>query len=172
MLDTIARYIVNVPDRSGARALQFILGPIADRLSSQVSDSAGLAIFGAASPIVKAVNVFHAFANGVPVLKAANTNMAALAGTVLTATFNVFCFYIDSGGNLTSAMGTAGVAFTNIVFPIVPVRQAMIGYVIINPTGAGSFVGGTTNLDDATVVPNAVYVNTIGAFDPSIILGF
>jgi hypothetical protein len=44
----------------------------------------------------------------------------------------------------------------------------MIGFVIINPTGTGPFVGGTTALDDATVVPNAVFVNVTGAFDPSI----
>jgi hypothetical protein len=36
----------------------------------------------------------------------------------------------------------------------------MIGFVIVNPTGTGDFVGGTTDLDDATVAPNAVYVNT------------
>lgn len=40
---------------------------------------------------------------------------------------------------------------------------------IINPTGTGDFVGGTTALDDATVVPNAVYLNgNIGPFDPSV----
>ena len=31
--------------------------------------------------------------------------------------------------------------------------EVSIGFVIINPTGSGSFVGGTTALDDATVVP-------------------
>ena len=41
---------------------------------------------------------------------------------------------------------------------------------IINPTGTGNFVGNTTALDDVTVVPNAVYVNTIGAFDPTVLI--
>ena len=41
--------------------------------------------------------------------------------------------------------------------------EVVIGYVIINPTGTGNFVGGTTELDDSTVVPNAVFVNTQGA---------
>lgn len=172
MQDTIARYLTNVNDRASARALQFMIGAVADRMSSQTLINAGLAIFGAASPIVKAVNAFHAFANGVPVLKIANTNMAALSGTVLNATFNVFCFYIDQNGVLTSQMGAAGVAFSNVVFPVVPKGQAQIGYTLINPTGTGAFVGGTTALDDATVVPNAVHVSTTGAFDPSIILGY
>ena len=43
---------------------------------------------------------------------------------------------------------------------------------VISPTGTGNFVGGTTPLDDATVVPNAAYVNLVAAsFDPTVILG-
>jgi len=42
----------------------------------------------------------------------------------------------------------------------------MIGFAIINPTGTGNFVGGTTPLDDATVVPNAVYIDTPYPLDP------
>ncbi len=49
-----------------------------------------------------------------------------------------------------------------MVFPTVPTNEAVLGFVEINPTGSGNFVGGTTALDDGTVVPNAVYVNTIG----------
>jgi hypothetical protein len=54
--------------------------------------------------------------------------------------------------------------------PTVPVGKAQLGFVIINPTGTGPFVGGTTPLGDATVVPNAAYVNTIGPFDQTVIL--
>ena len=32
--------------------------------------------------------------------------------------------------------------------------------------GTGNFVGGTTALDDATVIPTAVYVNTPCVFAP------
>lgn len=90
--------------------------------------------------------------------------MAALAGTVTNAKFNVFAFYVDAAGTLTSAMGTEGATLTAVVFPTVATTKAVIGFVIINPTGTGNFVGGTTALDDATVVPNAVYVNTPGVF--------
>jgi hypothetical protein len=47
----------------------------------------------------------------------------------------------------------------------------MVGFLIIHPSGTGNFVGGTTALDDATVVPNAVYVSPTGAFDPYAVTG-
>jgi hypothetical protein len=97
--------------------------------------------------------------------------MPALSGTVVNATFNVFCFFVDSGGTVTSAMGTAGASLAAVQFPQFPVKKTMIGFVIINPTGTGNFVGGTTALDDATVVPNAVYVSPSGGFDPACTIG-
>lgn len=120
----------------------------------------GLAIKAGSSAIVKAATLCKALVNGVLVSIAANTDMAALAGTVVNATFNVFVFSITSAGTLTTSMGTAGATLGAVVFPTVPADSAVIGFVIINPTGTGNFVGGTTALDDATVVPNAVYVNT------------
>ncbi len=171
MKNTIAQHLKNVNDPTSRLALQKIINPIADRMSSFLTASAVLAIKAGASALVKADEVIYAFAAGTPVTKVADTDMAALAGTVVNATFNVFCFYIDNAGTLTSAMGTAGATYTAVKFPTVPVGKAMIGYVIINPTGTGNFVGGTTALDDATVVPTAVYVNTVGAFDPTILTG-
>ncbi len=53
-----------------------------------------------------------------------------------------------------------------VVFPTLAEGVVAIGFAIINPTGTGNFVGGTTALDDATVVPNAVYVNTVAPFFP------
>ena len=60
-------------------------------------------------------------------------------------------------------MGVEGATRAAVVFPTVPTNEAVAGFVEINPTGTGNFVGGTTVLDDATVVPNASYVNIIGA---------
>jgi hypothetical protein len=57
-----------------------------------------------------------------------------------------------------------------VKFPAIQVNKALIGFVIINPTGTGNFVGGTTALDDGTVIPGALYVNTVGAFDPSALI--
>jgi hypothetical protein len=94
--------------------------------------------------------------------------MAALSGTVANAKFNVYVFFIDSAGTLTSRMGTAGATLATVKWPEFPENKACIGFVIINPTGTGDFVGGTTALDDATVVPGATYVNTPYPFDPTV----
>lgn len=140
---------------------------------TQLLVSGALAIKGASNVLAKTTAVIYAvFAdpnvqtNGpLLVTKAANTDMAALSGTVVNATFNTFSFFMDAAGNLTSAMGTAGTSLATLRLAKKPAGTVQLGFVIINPTGAGNFVGGTTNLDDATVVPNAVYVNTVGAFN-------
>lgn len=170
MIDTIRRWINTLPNLTYQRALRQTLEPIGDRLSSVCLNSAGLVIKSASSPTVKAGTAFYATANGKLITKAANTDMAALSGTVTNATFNVYAFFVDSAGTLTSAMGTEGATLAAVQFPPVPETKAYIGFVVINPTGTGNFVGGTTNLDDGTVVPNAAYVSLTGPFDPSILI--
>lgn len=154
-------------DREVARK---ILAPLADRMSSHCFTSAGLAIKTAGSALVKAGNITYAIAQGKLQKIAANTDMAALSGTVTNAKFNVFAFFIDSAGNLSSAMGTEATTLGGVVVPPPPVGAATIGYAIINPTGTGNFVGGTTPIDDATVVPNAAYINLTGPVDPSVLI--
>lgn len=172
MLDAVDKYINAMPDPRMKLALGVLLRRVADNLSSQVfSPGAGLAIKAASSPLVKAGTAFRAVANGAPQVVAANTDMAALSGTVTNAKFNVFVFFIDRAGALTTLMGREGATVGAIQWPDFPEKKAAIGCVFINPTGTGDFVGGTTALDNATVVPNAVYVNFIGAVDPSIVVG-
>lgn len=160
-----------VKDRNDAYQLQFILQDIYNRLRSQTLSSAGLVIKTASSALVKAGSVTHAVANGVLVQKAANTDMAVLSGTVTNAAFNVFVFTVDSAGTLYTQMGTEGGSLAAVRWPDIDPKRAIIGFVIINPTGTGNFVGGTTALDNGTVVPNATYVNTQGAFDPTAYTG-
>lgn len=143
------------------------------RAKVQLLNSGALAIKAGGSAIVKIGAAIYATAVNaagqvVLVTKAINTDMAALAGTVTNAKFNVFCFFVDSAGTLTTLMGTEAATLGAVVFPTFPDTKACIGFVIINPTGTGNFVGGTTPLDDVTVAPNAVYVNTVGAFKPTI----
>lgn len=170
MLDTITRYLNSITEVRHRAAIAAVVNPIGDRISTQTLTSAGLAIKAGASAVVKAGSAFYYSVKGKLGTKAANTDMAALSGTVTNAKFNVFAFFVDDAGTLTSAMGTEGAALANVVFPPIPENKALIGFLIVNPTGTGNFVGGTTALDDATVVPNAAYVNNIGAFDPSVIL--
>jgi hypothetical protein len=129
----------------------------------------GLAIKAGGSALVKAATLCKALVDGVLVSIAANTDMAALSGTVTNAKFNVFVFTVDSEGNVYTQMGTEGAALADVIFPEIAADRAVIGFVIINPTGTGNFVGGTTALDDATVVPNAVYVNTPFPFNPNVL---
>lgn len=172
MIGTIHQWLGGLTAFADRLALSKILSPIGDRVSTQSLTSAGLVIKTAGSALVKTgASAYYASVKGDLVTKAAATDMAALSGTVTNATFNVFCFFIDGAGNLTSDMGVAGATLKAVQLAPVPEGKAMIGFVIINPTGTGDFVGGTTPLDDATVVPNAAYVNTIGAFDPTILIG-
>lgn len=144
--------------------------PLFDKLSRPLSaftlSSPGLAIKASSSAVAKAGSAFYAYVEGSLVTKAANTDMAALSGTVTNAKFNVFVFTITAAGTLGTQMGTEASTLGGVVFPTIASGKAVIGFVIINPTGTGNFVGGTTALDDATVAPNAVYVNTPYPFLP------
>lgn len=170
MQDTFTHYINALVPESNRKWERFMLNPLADRMSSQNVTSAGLAIKAGGSALVKGASAFNGIVKGRLYTKVANTDMAALAGTVVNATFNIWVFYVDSSGVLTSALGNAGATLGAVTFPEPPVGQAIIGLVIINPTGTGNFVGGTTALDDATVVPNAVYINFTGGLDATALI--
>lgn len=134
-----------------------------DTLASYARTAAGLVIKAGASALVKAANVTQITVAGVHgTATAANLDQAALSGTVVNGTYNVFEFRVAANGStVTSAMGTAGATRNAIVFPTASSSLAVLGWVFIHPTGTGDFVGGTTALDDATVVPNAVYVDAV-----------
>lgn len=167
MLDTIRRYLEAIMPVINQRAVDFIMTPIGDRMSSQPLTSAGLTIKSGGSTLAKTgATDFYAVAKGVLVKIAASTDMPALTGINITATkFNVVCFFIDSAGVVMAAAGTQGVALGNVVFPQFPLNKALVGFLII--TYSGTFTGGTTPLDTATTV----YVNPLGAFDATILTG-
>lgn len=162
------QYVQGLP--VNLRLVGDLLVDLADRLGNRTVSSAGLATNGA---LARAVSAFHTLMSdgrmGRIIPTAANTDMPALVGTVVNATHNVFVFTMDNAGNRYSQMGVAGASLAAVTFPEIPSGRAVIGYVHVNPTGTGNFVGGTTTLNDATVVPNAVYINVIGPFDPSLI---
>lgn len=171
MKGTMRQHVQVLPGRE--RLFGDALVAIADRMANRTVSSPGLVIKAGGGVLAKAGSLFHTHLSdgkvGRLLVKAANTDMAALSGTVVNATHNVFAFFMDNAGNLTSAMGVAGASLAAVTFPPVPEGKACLGYVHINPTGTGNFVGNTTPLDDATVAPNAVYVNIVGPFDPTLI---
>lgn len=167
LLNSLRRLVEGLPPGPIQNWVRTALEPIYDRFTSFALTTAGLVIKAGGGVLVKTGGaVTYLLANGLLVKIAAATDQAALAGTVVNATFNVFCFFVDSAGVLTSAMGVAGATLAAVKFPQFPVNKALVGFIIVNPTGTGNFVGGTTALDDATVVPNVVYISPTGPFDP------
>jgi phage-related tail fiber protein len=135
-------------------------------LSAVCLNSAGLTIGSSSKPKVKIANTTYAYVEGVIAKK--TTAEIVIAGTVTNAKFNVFVLGIDSAAAVTATAGTQAATLAGVAFPALPDGSAMIGFVIVNPTGTGDFVGGTNDLDDATIVPNAVYVNTPYPFLPAL----
>ena len=171
MIDTITRWMRGLGSNLDRQAIFVPLSSIGDRLSSKSLVTAGLVIKAGASPTVKTgATDYYAVCKGAIVKKVAATDMAALSGTVANGHFNVFAFFIDGAGTLTTLIGAPGATLNAVRQPAPPPGTAQLGMLIVNPTGTGPFVGGTTALDDATVVPNAVYINTIGAYDPTILV--
>lgn len=173
MIDNITRFLNNVRDGSVREALRAILNPIADRFSTQPISTFGLVIKTGGSALVKTGgSAAYAMVQGKLVKVSASTDQAALSGTVTNAKFNVYAYFLDGSGTGTSAMGVEGATLAAVQFPPIPQGKACIGFTIINPTGTGNFVGGTTPIDDATVVPNAVHVSLLGPVDPTVLIGY
>lgn len=125
-----------------------------------ILNSGGLAIGSGSKKAVKIANSVYALVDGVLVLKTTAEKALTTANNVANAKFNVIVLTMTADGTVTATSGTEGATIGAVIFPAVPAASVVLGFVIINPTGTGGFVGGTTDLDDATVVPNAVYVNT------------
>lgn len=167
MQENIMRLLSARPAMPGGREMTVAMLAIADRLSSQTLGSAGLAIVGVSSAAAMAATAFSAVAGGALRRVAASTAMTALSGTTAINTFNVYCFFIDPAGTLTTVMGTSATTLANVKFPDPVQKTAMIGFITVNPTSA-PFIGGTTALDAAST--NVVYVNTQGAVDPTVLV--
>ena len=173
MIDTITRFLNNVRDGSVREALRAILNPISDRFSTQPISTFGLVIKTGGSALVKTgASAAYAMVQGKLVKVAGSTDQAALSGTVTNAKFNVYAYFLDGAGTGTSAMGVEGATLAAVQFPPIPQGKACIGFTIINPTGTGNFVGGTTPIDDATVVPNAVHISLLVPVDPTVLIGY
>lgn len=165
MTDTITRWLINVKDERTRSAILTPLSAIGDRLSSCMTQSAGLLIKSGGSTLAKTGSAAAAgIVRGVPISIAASTDMPALTGLSITAgSFNVACFFIDSASTVTVAFGTEATTLAGVKFPPFPVGKALVGYLII--TYASAFTGGSTALDTATTI----YCSPTGACDPSVL---
>lgn len=171
-MENLSQLMGALPDKGSATLLYRALEGVYDRLSCQTLSTPGLAVKADGSLLVKAGTAFRAIVDGKLVYKAANTDMPVLSGTVNIAQFNVFCFFIDSGGTMTSAMGREGADIASIVFPPIPKKKAMIGFIILEGGAANAFIGndatsGVLGTTVTTYANSCIYVNTVGAFDPT-----
>jgi len=163
-MEKLSPILAAMPDRGAAAALSKVLSGIYTRLNTVCLTSAGLAIKAGGGVLVKTGAAATTLTvKGVLASIAAATDMPALSGTVTNAAFNVFVFSQDGAGTRYTSMGTEAATLAGVKFPVIPDERAIIGFIVVNPTGTGNFVGGTTALDDATVVPNVVYNNSVGA---------
>jgi len=145
---------------SGQENAKSTLEDIQSNLVDFVLNSAGLTIGSGSKKKPLIANTIYYMIDGVMYKKTTAEITLTTANTVAADLFNVIVLTIDSAGTVTPTNGTAGATLEAVVFPAVPANQAVIGFVIVNPTGTGNFVGGSTDFDDGTVVPNAVYIDT------------
>lgn len=164
----LGQYINQWGDARAARNLYLVMERVYKRLGNIGLTTANLAKATTAQKI-KSQADYYAYVGGVLVKKAATDNLITLttASNCTNAKFNVTVFTINSSGTITNRAGTEGATLASITWPVLPEDEAVFGILLVNPTGTGNFVGGTTDLADATVVPNAVYMNPLSAFSLS-----
>lgn len=166
MYDTITRWLAGITPNNDRKKIAVPMKAIGDRLSSQCLTSAGLVITATSGKYTAKIGASdtYAVANGTLVKVAAGTDMTTPAGVITAGSYNVFCFFVDAAGALTTLMGVEGTTVAKVKFPQPPENKAMLGFILV--TYASTFTGGSTALDTATTV----YVNTVGAVDPTILL--
>lgn len=101
------------------------------------------------SALVKYTSAFTGIVGGLPVQSGASGDFPALSGTISDGYYNVYCFYINQSGTLSSTMGTQATTLDGVVFPATPSGKCMVAFITVYTTGA-SFIGGTTALDAGT----------------------
>ena len=167
MQGTVQQFLAGIASYKDQQSLFGILAPMSDRYSSCALSSAGLVIKAGSSALAKtgtAVTVL--VASGVLLQIAGSTDMPALTGIDIAQNdFNVVCFFVDRGGTVTAAAGTAGADLKDVLFPVFPQGQALVGFLMIDATSA--FTGGSTALDAVTTT----YCSPTGAFDPNVLVG-
>lgn len=163
-MEKLNQRVNQLANQKDARNLNLILTGVYKRLGNVSLQSANLTKATTAQKI-KSQADYYAFVGGILVKKATTDNLITLttASNCTNALFNVTVFTINSSGTITNRAGTQGASLAAMTWPVLPSDEAVFGILIINPTGTGNFVGGTTDLADATVVPNAVYLNPVGA---------
>ena len=164
MQGTLSQYMAVMGANSDRKAVRAVAENVGGRLNTQALTTAGLVISATTTKAKTGAAAFYALVGGRLVTIAAGTDMPALTGLNITATYyNVAAFFIDAASTVTVRFGTEATAIAGVKFPDFPLGQALVGFLLI--TYASAFTGGTTVLSTATTV----YVSPLGAVDPTII---
>lgn len=132
--------------------------------------SCALAIGSSSKAKVKNTVAAYYTINGVTYTTAiAETAFTATTHDVTNAYFRIFLLSVAAAGTITITAGAEAATLAAAGIPAVPTGHIALGYVLINPTGTGIFDASTTELDDATVAPNAVYINTPFPHNPALV---
>ena len=162
-METLERNTNMISDRITANAIINAVKGLYDRTSCQTLGAATLAISAASSPLAKISAACLAAVQG-KMIQIAAGNLPALVGSInanaanpwyTSGAWNVYSWFIDKYGNITTLMGYEAGTVGGVIFPKIPEKQAWIGFVLLNTQGSQTFVGGTTALDSATVLTTA-----------------
>lgn len=122
------------------------------------------------SPTVKSSSAISVVAGGVVQTKSANTDMSAIAGTLATAKFALWAFYIDAAGTITTSTKTSDVntaALALAAKPTIPDNKIELGYIIVGNASGGNFTAGTTALDATGITTTFVSSPALAALGSS-----
>lgn len=169
-MEKLSQRINQLSNQKDARNVYLVLEKVYKRLGNVALQHANLTL-GTIKQKLKSQADYYALIGGVMVKKSATDNLITLttASNCSNAKFNVTVFTINSSGTITNRAGTEGATLAAITWPTLPADEPIFGILLVNPTGTGGFVGGTTALDDGTVQPGAVYLNPLSAFSTSAI---
>lgn len=171
MFTPINQRLRAIADPAIAYALYLLFKPIQERYRTLCLSGPAPVIKAGGSALAKTgATVTHYMVKGQSGQIAASTDLPAFSGTVTNAKFNVFVYTVNSAGTKALTMGTEAATEAAVKWPKINTEHAILAFIKINPTGTGNFVGGTTALDDATVVPTAQYVPTVGMSFPNAVV--
>lgn len=149
--------------------LEDLFDSLQRRDANVILTSPGLAIGSSSKKAIKIANTVYAYMEGVLVKKTtAEVAFTATTHDVTNAKFAIFALSMDSAGTATLTKGEEASTLGGATIPAIPDNDVLLGLVIINPTGTGNFDATSTDLDDATVAPNAVYINNPCGFIPGL----
>ncbi len=114
---------------------------------------------------VKSINTINYVVDGVFYSVSATDDKWNLSGFNCTnGNYNKCLLCFDSSNAAQITAGTEAASANGVILPSVPATYSVVGMLQVHPTGTGNFTGSTTDLDDATVVPNATLTDL--AFHP------